>query len=247
MGAGGSARAGTHETAVEIKHLTGRSVTAHLTALGLSRSGIDSAADAFWRDGITRILALRGDRPGDGSGPLPQGYAHAAGLVAALRARHDFEIVVAAYPEKHPEAASLDTDIEHLKEKLDAGATTAICQFALNPEAYGRFLEACSRHGVTAPIVPGLMPLENWPRIRRFARQTGATIPDWLGRLFEGVDETPELARLTAMAATLEQLRRLIAYGAPAVHIYTLNHWELPLALAHMLGRQPRRLPMVLE
>jgi len=237
MGAGGATRRTTHRTAVEIAEITGVPVMAHLTAHGLTREEIAATADGLWGDGITRILALRGDAPRDARSEIPESYAHATGLVAALRRRHDFEITVAAYPEKHPEAASLDADIEHLKQKLDAGASRAICQFVLNPERYGRFLEDCTRHGITAPIVPGVMPLEGWNRVRRFAAANGAGVPDWLDRLLGGLDGEPGLSRLTAMAATVEQLRRLIGYGAPAIHIYAMNRWELPLALAHMLGR----------
>jgi len=248
MGAGGSTRSDTHETAVEIQNRTGRPVTAHLTALGLSRDDALATAEALWRDGITRILALRGDRPRVAQGPLPPGFAHAAELVAALRARHDFEIAVAAHPEKHPEADTLDDDIDHLKEKLDAGATMAVCQFVLDPAAYGRFLDACGRHGITTPVVPGLMPLEQWGRIRSFGRANGARIPEWLDRLLTGHEETPEVARLIAATATMEQARRLIAYGAPALHVYTLNRWQLPLALARMLGHTHyKNLPVALD
>jgi methylenetetrahydrofolate reductase (NADPH) len=248
MGAGGTNRTGTHETAVDIQRLTGLPVTAHLTALGLSRAEIAATADGLWQAGVTRVLALRGDMPRGMAGPVPRSYEHASELVAALRRMHDFDIAVAAYPEKHPEAASLDADIDHLKEKLDAGARRAICQFVLNPEAYGRFLDACARHRIEAPIVPGLMPLEQWPRVRRFAVANGARVPGWLDGLFDGIGETPELMRPVATAATLEQLRRLVAYGAPAVHVYTLNRWEMPLALARMLGRdRPPELPVPLE
>ncbi len=238
MGAGGSTRAGTHDAALEIREATGRPVMAHLTALGLSKEEALAAGERFWEDGITRILALRGDRPRAAAGPPPPGFAHASDLVAALAARHDYEIAVAAYPEKHPEADTLEADIDHLKEKLDAGAGMAICQFVLDPEVYGRFLEACARRGIEAPILPGLMPLGDWPRIRGFARANGARVPDWLDRLLGGAEACPEAARLAAMAATAEQARRLVAYGAPALHVYALNRWEAPLALAWLLGHR---------
>jgi methylenetetrahydrofolate reductase (NADPH) len=236
MGAGGTTRTGTHDTAVEVARRTGRPVMAHLTALGLSREEALEAADRLWRSGVRRVLALRGDRPRAVQGPLPPGFAHATDLVAALRARHDWTIAVAAYPEKHPEAGSLDEDIGHLKEKLDAGASVAFCQFVLDPAAYGRFLEACARRGIEAPIVPGLMPLDGWTRLRGFARANGTTVPDWLERLFRQGEETPELMPALAATATLEQARRLIAYGAPALHVYSMNRWPLPLALARLLG-----------
>jgi methylenetetrahydrofolate reductase (NADPH) len=236
MGAGGTTRTGTHDAAVAVAERTGRPVTAHLTALGLSREEALTAADRFWQAGIRRILALRGDRPRAVQGPLPPGFPHAADLVAALAARHDWDIAVAAYPETHPEAASPGEDIDHLKEKLDAGAGLAVCQFVLDPAAYGRFLEACARRGIDTPILPGLMPLDGWTRVRGFARANGAAVPDWLDRLFQKGEETPELRPALAATATLEQARRLIAYGAPALHVYSMNRWPLPLSLAHLLG-----------
>ena len=236
MGAGGTTRTGTHDTAVEVADCGGRPVTAHLTALGLTKEQALTTAEGFWTSGITRILALRGDRPRVTAGPVPPGFEHAVDLVAALAARHPFEIAVAAYPERHPEADSLDADIDHLREKLDAGASRAYCQFVLDPAAYGRFLDRCAHHGIDAPIIPGLMPLDGWTRLRGFALANGATIPDWLDRLFAKGEETPELMPHLAAVATVEQARRLIAYGAPALHVYTMNNWPLPLALAQLMG-----------
>jgi methylenetetrahydrofolate reductase (NADPH) len=238
MGAGGTTRTGTHETAVSVAQRSGRPVTAHLTALGLTESQTLGAAEGFWQAGITRILALRGDRPRASGGPVPPGFDHAVDLVAALAARHPFKISVAAYPEKHPEAGTLSEDIDHLKEKLDAGATRAYCQFVLDPAAYGRFIDACADHGIDAPIIPGLMPMEGWTRLRRFARANGTRVPDWLDGLFAQGEETPELMPYLAASATLEHARRLIAYGAPALHVYAMNRWPLPLALARMLGHR---------
>lgn len=236
MGAGGTTRTGTHDTAVDVARRSGRPVTAHLTALGLSKDDALATAEGFWQDGITGILALRGDRPRAVQGPLPPGFAHAADLVAALAARHPFDISVAAYPEKHPAADTLEEDIDHLKEKLDAGASRAICQFVLDPAAYGRFLETCGARGIEAPIVPGLMPLEGWTRLRGFARANGAHVPDWLDRLFAQAEEEPELQPYLSAAVTAEQARRLVGYGAPALHVYTMNRWPLPLAVAKLLG-----------
>lgn len=237
MGAGGTTRAGTHDSAVEVARLTGRPVMAHLTALGLSRRAALETAEGLWQAGIHDILALRGDQPRAMEGPLPPGFAHASDLVAALAERHPFRIAVAAYPEKHPEAGTLDQDIDHLKLKLDAGAHMAYCQFVLDPAAYGRFLEACARHGIDAPIVPGLMPLEGWARVRSFAKANGTTVPDWLERLFRESEDKPEMQPYLAAVATVEQARRLIAYGAPSIHVYTMNRWPLPLALSRLLGR----------
>lgn len=236
MGAGGSDRSGTCRTAKQVLETTHRPVTAHLIAAGMTAQETLETADRLAAAGVSRILALRGDRPKEATSTTPQGFAHAADLVAALKEHGAFDISVAAYPEKHPEADNLESDIAHLKEKLDAGADRAICQFVLNPEAYGRFVERCTAHGITAPIIPGLMPLDSWPRVRRFALSTGTSIPNWLDRMLNQAGERPETLPLVGMAATLEQARRLIAYGAPALHVYTLNHWQLPLALAQCLG-----------
>ena len=236
MGTGGRTRDNTVETATGIAARTGRPVMAHLISLGLSSDAALETADRLWEGGIRRILALRGDRPKDPSGSLPEGFEHASDLVAALHRRHDFEIAVAAHPEKHPEAETLDEDIDHLKRKLDAGASAAFCQFVLDPAAYGRFLETCGRRGIDTPIVPGLMPLERWPRLKRFARANGAAVPDWLNRLFARTETSPELEPCLAAAITVEHARRLIAYGAPELHVYTMNRWPLPVTLAAVLG-----------
>ncbi|OSQ42166.1 methylenetetrahydrofolate reductase [Marivita geojedonensis] len=236
MGAGGTSRTGTYETAVEIAERTNRPVTAHLTAIGLSTNQAMETADALWSAGITRVLALRGDALTPNNQPSLSGFKYAADLVRALADQHRFEISVAAYPEKHPEADDLDVDIDHLEEKLDAGATRAYCQFVLDPSAYGRFLDKCSARGITADIIPGVMPLDGWSRLKRFAKKTETKVPLWLSRLFACGEETPELMPLLASAATVEQARRLIAYGAPELHVYTMNRWPQSLTLAKLLG-----------
>lgn len=236
MGAGGSSKHGTLKTARNIAYRTGRPVKGHLIALGHSRSEALEEADRFWDAGITRILALRGDMPQSGTCLKEDSFRHASDLVAALSKRHRFEISVAAYPEKHPEAASLEEDIDHLKQKIDAGASMAICQFVLKPETYARFVDACAKRGITVPIIPGLMPIENWPRVRAFAQANAMMIPENLERLFAELEETGDARRLAAMSLLVEHARRFVAYGAPALHVYTLNKWEMPLALAHTMS-----------
>lgn len=236
MGAGGATRQRTVDTATDIALRTGRPVMAHLISLGLSRDEALNTADDLWERGIRHILALRGDRPKGAASALPPGFEHASDLVAALRRQHDFKIAVAAHPEKHPEAETPQQDIDYLKRKLDAGASAAYCQFVLDPSAYGRFLEACGQRGIDAPVIPGLMPLENWPRLKRFALMNGASVPDWLNRLFARVETTPELEPHIGAAVTIEHARRLIAYGAPEIHVYTMNRWSLSMAVATMTG-----------
>jgi len=238
MSSGGATRDRTVDTATAIAARTGRPLMAHLVSLGLSRDEVLNTADDLWARGIRRILALRGDRPKGESGALPPGFDHASELVAALRTRHDFEIAVAAHPETHPEAETPDQDIEYLKRKLDAGAGSAFCQFVLDPAAYGRFLEDCGQHGIDVPIIPGLMPLERWPRLKRFAQMNGAMVPDWLNELFARAETTPELEPYLAATMTTEHARRLIAYGAPEMHVYTMNRWPPSMALATVLGHK---------
>ena len=238
MGAGGATRNRTIDTATEIAFRTGRPVMAHLISLGLSRDEALTTAEELWGRGIRRILALRGDRPKGDTSTIPSGFEHASELVAALRKRHDFEIAVAAHPETHPEAETPEQDLDHLKRKLDAGASSAYCQFVLDPAAYGRFLEACAARGIDAPIIPGIMPLERWPRLKRFALMNGASVPDWLNQLFARAETTPELEPYLAAAITIEHARRLIAYGAPEMHVYTMNRWPLSAALAMIIGHE---------
>lgn len=241
MSAGGATRGATHEISAEVMRRSNRATTAHLVSLGLSKQQALETADAFWKSGITRILALRGDRPKSFKGAVPPGFEHAADLVAALASRHPFEISVAAHPEKHPEALSLDADIGFLKRKIDAGASRAYCQFVLDPEIYGRFLDACGNRGIDIPIVPGVMPPDDWHRMRRFALANDASVPRWLDQLFAQCGQTPALMPHLAAAVTVEHVRRLIAYGAPELHVYTMNRWELPLLVAHLLGHPSLR------
>jgi methylenetetrahydrofolate reductase (NADPH) len=235
MARGGATRERTVEIAVDIAARTGAPVMAHVISLGLTREAVEETSDALWRRGIRRVLALRGDRP-EPDLPVSPGFHYASELVVALRARHDFEIAVAAHPETHPEAQDAVQDIDHLKRKLDKGATAAYCQFVLDPAAYGRFLDACGCHGIDVPIIPGLMPMDRWPRLKRFARANGAAVPDWMDRLFSKAEATPALETYLAAAMTVEHARRLVAYGAPEIHVYTMNRWPLPMALATMLG-----------
>lgn len=233
----GSSEDRTIGVATEIQDQIGCPATVHLTAYGYTAEQIDRVADRLWQAGVRHILALRGDRP-DNAASVPRAYPHAAELVRALKRRHGFEISVAAYPEGHPEATSLDDDIDHLKMKLDAGADRAICQFTLDPADYGRFLERCAKHGITTPVIPGVMSLTLWPRVRRFALRTGTRVPAWLDTIFSGTEGEPEVQRMTAMTVTAEHVRQFVAYGAPGLHFYTLNHWVLPLTAAHLAGRR---------
>lgn len=240
-GAGGSTRERTHATVARIVKETALVPAAHLTCVAASKAEIAEIADQYWEAGVRHIVALRGDPPPADAGrftPHPDGYANAAALVAGLKARHDFEVSVAAYPEVHPEAASAEADLDNLKRKLDAGATRAITQFFFSTDAFFRFLDKAHAAGITAPIVPGIMPVTSFDAIRRMSANT--EIPAWMEAMFEGLDERPGPRTLVAAVAAADLSRRLYAGGVRDFHFYTLNKAEQAYAICHLLGLRPK-------
>lgn len=237
-GAGGSTRERTHATVARIVNETGLAAAAHLTCVAASKDEIAEVADRYWEAGIRHIVALRGDPP-EGIGaafqPHPQGYASAADLVAGLKARHAFDISVAAYPEVHPEAVSAAADLDNLKRKLDAGASRAITQFFYSTDAYFRFLDKVLAAGITAPILPGIMPVTNFAAIKRMSGNT-TEIPGWMARLFDGLDALPGPRSHIAAAVAADQCRRLYQGGIRDFHFYTLNRADQTYAICHLLG-----------
>jgi methylenetetrahydrofolate reductase (NADPH) len=241
-GAGGSTRERTHNTVARIARDTQVPAAAHLTCVEASRGEIDDVVDAYWEAGIRHIVALRGDPPTAGGKfeAHPQGYAGAAELVEGLRKRHNFEISVSAYPETHPDAANAQADIDNFRRKLDAGASRGITQFFFEPETFFRFRDSCAAQGVTAEIVPGIMPVTNFAAIQRMSGMTGTAVPAWLGRLFEGLDDHPAARQLVAATVSAEMCRKLYAGGVKQFHFYTLNRSELSYAICHLLGLRPK-------
>ncbi|MEY5007810.1 MAG: 5,10-methylenetetrahydrofolate reductase [Pseudomonadota bacterium] len=241
-GAGGSTRERTHATVARIASQSRIPAAAHLTCVAASKAEIAEIAQSYWDAGVRHIVALRGDPPelGQPFVPHPQGYASAAELVAGLREIAPFEISVAAYPEKHPEAASAASDLDNLKRKLDAGGSRAISQFFFSPEVFFRFCDAAAAAGIEAEIVPGILPVSNVAQARKFAAACGATIPDWMDRLFEGLDDHPAARQLIAATIAAEMCRKLYAGGVRNFHFYTLNRAELSYAICHLLGLRPQ-------
>lgn len=236
-GAGGSTQARTHDVVERIAHETSLCPAAHLTCVAATRAEVDAVARRYWAAGIRHVVALRGDMPGGGVyQPHSGGYAYAADLVAGLRRIADFEISVAAYPETHPAAASPAADLDHLRRKLDAGAVRAITQYFFDPAVFLRFRDRAAAAGITAPIVPGILPITNFAQAVKFSAACGASVPDWLGRLFEGLDDDPETRRAVAAVVATEQVRVLRANGADAFHFYTLNRADLVCGIARVLG-----------
>ena len=240
-GAGGTTQARTHATVERIVRETTLVPAAHLTCVGASQGEVDEVARAYWQAGVRHIVALRGDAPDQGPyTPHPQGYAYAADLVAGLKRIGDFEITVAAYPEIHPTAATAQADLDNLKRKLDAGAVRAITQYFFDADVFLRFLDKCLAAGITAPIVPGIMPVTNFETMKKFSAACGATVPAWMESLFEGTEHDPETRRMVAAFIAAEQVRVLQANGVDEFHFYTLNRPDLTFAIAHILGVRPQ-------
>ncbi|WP_236571555.1 methylenetetrahydrofolate reductase [NAD(P)H] [Rhodovarius lipocyclicus] len=241
-GAGGTTRSRTHSTVARIVSETSLTPAAHLTTVGATKEEVLEVAREYWQAGVRHIVALRGDPPA-GVGkyePHPGGYAQAEDLVRGLREIGDFEISVGAYPETHPEALSPEADLDFLKRKIDAGATRAITQYFFDAEVYLRFIERCAKAGITVPIVPGILPVTNYQQVVKFSAMCGASVPGWMGHLFEGIDDDLDTRRMVAAVAAAEQVRLLQANGVDEFHIYTLNRADLAYAIAHILGARPK-------
>ena len=241
-GAGGSTRARTHATVERIARETSLQAAAHLTCVEASRDEIDEVAREYWAAGIRHIVGLRGDPPEQGRRftARPDGYQNAADLVAGLKKVAPFEISVAAYPECHPDSPTKSADLDNLRRKIDAGADRAITQFFFSPDCFFRFRDDAAAAGVDAEIVPGILPVSNVAQTRKFAAMCGATIPDWMGKLFEGLDGLPAARQLVAATVAAELCGQLYAGGVRHFHFYTLNRAELSYAICHLLGLRPK-------
>jgi len=241
-GAGGSTRERTHNTVVRIQRETSLHAAAHLTCVEASRGEIDDIARAYWDAGIRHIVALRGDPPEPGKpfASHPDGYANAAALVAGLKQVAPFEISVACYPECHPDSPNAVHDLDNLKRKIDAGADRAISQFFFSPSCFLKFRDEVAAAGISAEITPGILPVSNVAQTRKFAAMCGASIPPWLDRLFEGLDDLPAARQLVAATVAAELCAQLYAGGVRHFHFYTLNRAELSYAICHLLGLRPK-------
>ncbi len=240
-GAGGTTRELTREAVGALHNATGLNVAAHLTCVDASRAETLDIADQFARAGVSEIVALRGDPPkgSNGFAPHPDGFADSCELISALADTGKFTIRVGAYPEKHPEAADQKADVDWLKRKIDAGATEAITQFFFEAETFLRFRDACAAAGIDAPIIPGVLPVENWTGARKFAISCGTQIPAWLDDAFAKAirDDRHDLL---ATAIATELCSDLIEEGVEDLHFYTLNRPDLTRDVCHALGVTPR-------
>jgi methylenetetrahydrofolate reductase (NADPH) len=238
-GAGGSTRERTHATVKRMVEETGLAPAAHLTCVSASRDEVNEVIRSYWDAGVRHIVALRGD-PAGGLGtayePHAQGYHQTCDLVEGIRAVGDFEVTVSAYPEKHPEAASLEADIDALKKKVDAGATRAITQFFFDNDVYFRYLDKVRSAGITIPVLPGIVPVQNFRQTASFAQRTGASVPQWLADRFAGLEDDVATRRLVAAAVCAEQVVDLIDRGVTDLHFYTMNKADLVYAICHLIG-----------
>jgi methylenetetrahydrofolate reductase (NADPH) len=236
-GACGSNQSGTLDSALEIAKAADTAPAAHLTCVGASRNEIDAVALKFQRAGIKRIVALRGDPQGDGSRyeAHPDGYQNAADLVAGLRRLGDFEISVAAYPEKHPESASVKSDIDNLKAKFDAGANRAITQFFFDAEVYLTFRDRAAARGLWQNIVPGILPIRNIDQVVQFAGRCGATVPASTIAAFGKASSNAD-KRNVAIDQAASMCERLMRHGVRDFHFYSLNKADLCLDVCNALN-----------
>jgi methylenetetrahydrofolate reductase (NADPH) len=242
-GAGGSTRERTHATVKRILGETTLTPAAHLTCVAATKAEVDDVIRNYCEAGVRHIVALRGD-PVGGIGekyaPHPGGYENGAGLVAGIkRIASDVEISVSAYPEKHPDSPDVDADIDMLKAKVDAGATRAMTQFFFDNDHYFRYLDRVRARGIAIPIVPGILPVQNFKQTKSFAARCGASVPDWLAERFDGLDDDAATRKLIAAAVAAEQVLDLVDRGVTDFHFYTMNRADLVYAVCHLLGLRP--------
>lgn len=244
-GADGSTRTRTHECVMRILKETDLRVAPHLTCVGASQQEVLAIAADYWRQGIRHLVALRGDAPPaqivEGRyQPQANSFPYASDLVGGLRRVGGFDVSVGAYPEGHPESGSVAAELANLKRKVDAGAHRAITQFFFDTDVFLRFRDACAAAAIDVSIVPGILPITRFPQLLRFAARCGASVPAWLHRQFDGLDDDPETRRMIAANIAIEQVQTLRRHGVNEFHFYTLNRAELTYAICHALGLRPQ-------
>ncbi|MBL6936842.1 MAG: methylenetetrahydrofolate reductase [NAD(P)H] [Alphaproteobacteria bacterium] len=243
-GAGGSTRERTHHTVKRIVDETTLKPAAHLTCVAHPRSEIEEIVHGYWDNGIKHIVALRGDMPNmvGAYQPHAEGFRSTPELIEGIRRIAPFEISVSFHPEKHPESPNHGHDIELLKRKVEAGATRALGQFCFDNDVLSRFRDDAVKAGISAPIIPGIMPTTNFKGIERMAGKAGASVPEWLSRAYRGLENDGETRRIVAAAVLAEQVEQLRARGFDQFHFYTLNQANLSYAACRIMGLEPKEL-----
>ena len=236
-GAGGSTRDRTHKCIKHIVTKTDLKPAAHLTCVAASKSEVDEVIEDYAHAGVKHIVALRGDMPDMAAfSPHPNGYSGSVELVESLARRGGFDITVSAYPEKHPESDNMQTDIDLLKAKIDAGATRAITQFVFDTEQYYRFRDLLADNQINIPVIPGIMPTTNFKGVLRMSEACGSSVPEWMKNKFDGLDEGLESRRALAIEIAIDQCRDLINSGFENLHFYTLNQATVTKAVCNALS-----------
>jgi methylenetetrahydrofolate reductase (NADPH) len=250
-GAGGSTRERTHATLARLLQETALKPAAHLTCVGATCDEVNEVIRDYKEIGVRHIVALRGDPPegvGERYQPHPGGYQSSIDLIKGIREIGDFEIMVGAYPEKHPESPDMDAELDWLARKVDAGADRAITQFFFDNAAFLNYLERVRARGISIPITPGIIPIANFQQVKKFAAMTGASVPSWLEQRFEGLeDEDEETRNMIAASVAAEQVLELVDAGIREFHFYTLNRATLVYAICHLLGLRAEGHPQIAE
>jgi methylenetetrahydrofolate reductase (NADPH) len=231
FGAGGSTLDATRDTVKALLRDTGVPVAPHISCMAQSREMLRTLLDDYRQAGVQRLVVLRGDRPDGLSGPGPFQYANE--LVSFIRREFSdqFHIVVASYPEFHPEASSAHADLEFFRRKVEAGADSSVTQYFYNADCYFRFVDDCRRLGLNLPITPGIMPITNFRQLSHFSAMCGAEIPQWMRRRLEGFGDDGASIRDFGLDVVTRMCEQLLAGGAPGLHLYTLNRANASLML----------------
>ena len=238
-GAGGSTRERTHKTVERILKETDLAPAAHLTCVGASRDEVDAIVKDYWDLGVRSLVALRGD-PLEGIGtrykPQDDGYAYASDLVEGIKKIASFDVSVSGYPEKHPESGNWQSEIDNLKRKVDAGADRIITQYFFDNDVFDAYLDRVAAAGINIPVIPGILPIQNFEQTMVFSAKCGTSIPEWVARRFAGLANDPETRKLVGVSIACEQVMDLVDRGINDFHFYTMNRADLTFAICHMLG-----------
>ena len=236
-GAGGTTRTATHKIVKNIINDTELNAAAHLTCVAATKEEVDSVIDNYKSIGVNHIVALRGDMPDmESFQPHPNGYSSSVNLVEAIKQHGCFDVTVSAYPEKHPESSSFETDINLLKAKIDAGADQAITQFAFDNDVYSSFRDKVIADGINIPLIPGIMPTTNFKGVQSMAEKCGTSIPEWLSAQYTGLENDFERRQEISITVAVDQCRKLISEGFDRLHFYTLNQYQVISEVCNILG-----------
>ena len=237
FGAGGGERDKSDFLVKKIHNKSNTPVAGHLTCVDMSKEEINSIALDWLRNGINKIVALRGDVRKKNSKYIPHknGYANAADMVSGLKKLGNFQIAVAGYPEKHPDSENEIKDLENLKNKADQGADKIITQFFFNYEKFLKFRDAAINAGVKIPIIPGILPVDNFEKIKNFSKKCGTSIPNWIEEEFTGLENDNEIQKIVGASIACDLVKKLQVEGVNEFHFYTLNKYELSYAVCKRL------------